>query len=104
MKYLEARENTNKTYSIQFTNHFYDIFRPYIQKGGSYFNVLYRLFGMLPQDFYHYIGSTYHATFKRSNLIKDIIYVEFSDKTDVQSFIKEIEGRLNFCEKAGFFL
>ena len=69
MRFVKARENKNNTYSLQFTTYFYDIFRPYITKGGSYYNILYRLFGMQPADFYHWLGATYNAVFKRSTLI-----------------------------------
>ena len=39
-------------YTIVMTDEFYKYCQPLYEKG-SYFNIVYRLFGLLPQDFYH---------------------------------------------------
>ena len=52
--YYFCEENENKTYSIRMTNKFYS----YTEKfycGDSYYNMMFRLFGLLPKDFFHYI-------------------------------------------------
>ena len=50
-------EQDNDTYVIKMTDKFYKYTLPYFNQ--SYFNILYRLFNLLPKDFYHYIGYKY---------------------------------------------
>ena len=102
MSYIEILQNDNKTYSFHFSSEFYKIFEPYYQ-GDSYFNILYRLFGLLPQDFYHMLGSTYHATFSPSKLVSFVIHTEFPNKTDIINFANEVDKRINYLLKSADF-
>ena len=102
MSYTRIEQNPDKTYSLYFNDNFYTIFTPYY-RSGSYYTILYRLFGLLPQDFYHYAGATYHATFKPSPHLKSNIYMLFSNKNDIMAFANEIDKRISYCVKRGDF-
>lgn len=102
MSYLTIEQNDDKTFSFHFSSNFYNIFTPYY-RGGSYFNILYRLFGLLPQDFYHMLGAKYHATFVPSKLVKFVIYTKFSNKADIINFANEVDKRINYLIKSADF-
>ena len=102
MKYTRIVQNEDKSYSVYFNDDFYTIFYQYYD-GDSYFNVVYRLFGLLPQDFYHYIGATYHAYFKPSKYLSNFIYTLFKEKNDAIKFANEIDNRIEYCVKRGDF-
>ena len=95
MIYTRIEQMDDNLYSIYFTDKFYEIFRPYYT-GGSYFNILYRIFGLLPQDFYHMIGKQYNAIFKPSTVLKNHIHTRFK-KEDALNLCKEIDARLQYC-------
>lgn len=102
MKYTKIEVNDNETYSIYFTNKFYDIFTPYYQCG-SYFNILYRLFGLLPQDFYHMAAQSYNATFQPNPYVKKHIRMQFKNKADAIKLCNEIDSRISyFTSREGF--
>ena len=61
--YFKIEQDENKNYEIRMTDKFYSFTYPFYKKD-SYFNIFYRLFNLLPKDFYHYIGTTYHAQFQ----------------------------------------
>lgn len=102
MKYTRIVQNEDKSYSIYFDDDFYTIFYQYYE-GDSYFNIVYRLFGLLPQDFYHYVGATYNAYFKPSKYVNGFIYTLFKEKKDAIKFANEIDKRIDYCVKRGDF-
>ena len=102
MIYTKVDTNEDFTYTVFFTQPFYDIFEKYYTHG-SYVTLLYRLFGMLPQDFYHYIGAQYHATFKPSPYVENLIYVRFKNKNDAINYANEIDRRITYCFNRGDF-
>ena len=93
MKLTRIEQNEDKTYSLYFDEDFYRHFSQYYIKS-SYYNILYRIFGLLPQDFYHYIGATYNASFKPSPNLHDFIYTLFINKSDAIAFSNEVNKRL----------
>lgn len=103
MKYTIINQNEDKTYSIAFDEDFYKIFRPYY-KGDSYFNILYRLYGLLPKNFYHYIGTKFNAHYKPSPYLHSLIYMYFTNKEDAINFADDIDYRLNYLVKKENFI
>lgn len=89
--FFKVEENDDKTYSIAFTDTFYKKMTPYY-RGGSYWNVLYRLFNMLPQDFYHYVGFAYGASFKKSDCIRNVRML-WNDKENAKKFCDDANKR-----------
>ena len=71
--YFRIEEDENK-YSIKMTENFYKYAIPYFHQ--SYFNIMYRLFDLMPRDFYHYIVYTYHAIFQKIKYI-NFIHIYF---------------------------
>lgn len=102
MNFTKINQNEDFSYSIFFNENFYKIFSPYYD-GDSYFNILYRLFGMMPQDFYHYVGATYKAFFKPSAFLKNHIYMQFKVKELAAKFADEIDRRITYCVNRGDF-
>lgn len=102
MTYFNIEQDGSFNYSLRFNDNFYKVFEPYY-KGDSYWNLLYRLFGMLPQDFYHYVGATYHALFKPSPYVKTVIYMYFKKKEHAIQLANEIDKRINYCVERGDF-
>ena len=100
--YTRIDQNEDFTYSIYFTDKFYEIFNKYYQKD-SFFNILYQLFGMLPQDFYHYVGATYGASFKPSKILPNFIHMNFKIKNNAINFANEIDKRIKYCVDRGDF-
>ena len=103
MKLTRIVTNDDNTYSLYFDEDFYKYFNPYYVKS-SYYNILYRIFGLLPQDFYHYIGATYNAQFKPSPIIKGFIYTQFKNKNDIIQFANEVDKRLTQIIKREDFI
>lgn len=103
MSYTRIQINDDKTYSVFWSDAFYPLFHPYYIRG-SYFNVMYRLFGLLPRDFYHYIGATYNATFRKSPVLANYIYVRFNKQSDAERFAAEVNHRIEYCVKRGDFI
>ena len=91
--YFRIEENENK-YTIKMTDKFYEYMTPYFHQ--SYFNIMYRLFNLLPRDFYHYVGYTYHASFQKSKYI-NFIYMYFESIKDAKEFCKELNKRFQYC-------
>lgn len=102
MTYTELSSYDNGTYRVAFTNAFIDLFKKYCT-GGSYYNILYRLFGLLPQDFYHYINKKYNASFQPNPYVKRHIRVQFKNKDDAINFATEIDNRIKYFIKKGDF-
>lgn len=92
MKYFRIDKEEDNTYTVWFSDAFYKLFQPYY-KGGSYWNTMYRLFGLKPQDFYHYCGFTFHAFYKPSDCIRNV-KMFFTNKKDAEAFCREAERRL----------
>lgn len=99
MIYTEL-EYDNKTYEVRFSQAYIDLFKKYCT-GGSYHTILYRLFGLLPQDFYHYIQQTYNASFAPSPYLKIYIKTQFVHKQDAINFAAEIERRIKYFIERG---
>lgn len=93
MKYFRIDKEEDNTYTIWFSEAFYKIFSP-CYKGNSYWNVMYRLWDLTPQDFYHYCGATYNAFYKPSDCIRHI-KMFFISKNDAEAFCREAEKRIN---------
>lgn len=93
MKYFIIDKEEDNTYTIWFSDAFYKLFHPYY-KGGSYWNVMYRLWGLKPRDFYHYCGFKYNAYFKPSDCIRHV-KMFFLDKKSAETFCEEAERRIN---------
>lgn len=91
--FFEVIQDEDKKFIIFFTEAFYNKMTPYY-RGDSYFNVLYRLFGLLPQDFYHYCGFTYKAQYRPIESIRHV-YMYWTNKSDAEAFCQEINSRLN---------
>lgn len=88
--YFYVEEN-DKIYSIRMTEEFYNLTYTYFHD--SYFNIFYRLFDLLPQDFYHYVGAKYHAYFKKSDCLANFVKMYFKNKVDAQNFCAEVNRR-----------
>lgn len=93
MKFTHIEKMEDDSYMLYFDDDFYKHFTKYYVKS-SYSNILYRIFGLLPQDFYHYVGTTYNAHFKPSPYIKTSIRMLFKDKKDAIKFANEVDRRL----------
>ena len=91
--YFRIEEDENK-YSIKMTENFYKYTTPYFHQ--SYFNIMYRLFDLMPRDFYHYVGDTYHAVFQKSKYI-NFIHMYFENIKDAKEFCKELNKRFQYC-------
>ena len=93
-------EQDNDIYVIMMTDKFYKYTLPYFNQ--SYFNILYRLFNLLPKDFYHYIGTTYHAQFQKSKYIRHV-HMTFKNEKDAKNFCNELNRRFHYCIERGDF-
>ena len=102
MTYTRIEKNEDGYYSFYFNDNFYNLFQPHYS-GGSYHNVLWRLFGLAPQDFYHYLGAHYNANFKPSSIISFHIYPLFTTKEDAIAFTNEVDKRITYCVNRGDF-
>lgn len=102
IKYIQIVEAEDKLYLIYFSPKFYDLFDLFYKPEGSYYNILYRLFGLLPQDFYHMLAKEYHAIFQKSPVLKNHVYVRFKH-ADALTFCNEINRRIEYCIQRGDF-
>ena len=99
IKYVKMDTNTiNSQWSIYFTAEFYNKFHQYYNHDGSYFNILYRVFGILPQDFYHMAAAVYNASFILNPYYKKHVLMVFKNKNDGERLCKEINTRLSHYE------
>lgn len=90
--FFKVEQNEQKEWELAFTPTFYDTMLPYY-RGDSYWNVVYRLFGLLPQDFYHYCGYTYKALFRPSTNIR-YVYMYWTDKEGAGTLCRELNRRM----------
>ena len=97
--YFYIEEDENK-YSIKMTENFYKYTTPYFHQ--SYFNIMYRLFNLMPRDFYHYVGYTYHKIIKKSKYI-NFIHMYFENINDAKQFCKELNSRFQYCVDREYF-
>ena len=100
--YYFCEVHENKTYGIRMTNKFYS----YTEKfycGDSYYNMMFRLFGLLPKDFFHYISSKYNAKFEEHPSLKNYIRTVFTNKEDAEKLCRELNRRFQICVKRGDF-
>ena len=94
MNFIKIEKNDDDTYSLFFDDNFYKYFTKHYTSG-SYFNIFYRLFGFLPQDFYHMAAAKYNAIFQPNPYVKRHIRMKFKTKNDATILAKEINTRLN---------
>ena len=94
-------EQDNDTYVIMMTDKFYKYTLPYFNQ--SYFNILYRLFNLLPKDFYHYIGYKYNAQFQKSKYLANFVKTSFKKKEDAENCCKECNRRFQYLVERGDF-
>lgn len=90
--FFEVKQNEKKEWELAFTSTFYDTMLPYY-RGDSYWNVVYRLFGLLPQDCYHYCGFTYNALFRPSDSIRHV-YMYWTDKESAEALCRDLNKRM----------
>jgi hypothetical protein len=99
--YFKIEQDENKNYEIRMTDKFYNLMYPFYSRG-SYFNIFYRLFNLLPKDFYHYVGFHYHAQFQKSKYLR-YVKMTFKKELDAKNFYKELERRFLYCVNRGDF-
>jgi hypothetical protein len=94
-------EQDNDNYTIMMTENFYKYTLPYYND--SYFNIMYRLFNLLPKDFYHYVGFKYKAQFQKSKYLSNFVKMSFKKESDAKEFCKECNRRFHYCVERGDF-
>lgn len=94
-------EQDEDQFDIKMTDKFYKLALPYFHD--SYFNIMYRLFNLLPKDFYHYVGYKYHARFQKSKYLSNFIKMSFKEEKDANDFCKELNRRFQYCVTRGDF-
>ena len=94
-------EQDNDNYIIMMTEKFYKYALPYYND--SYFNIMYRLFNLLPKDFYHYVGFKYKAQFQKSKYLSNFVKMSFKKESDAKEFCKECDRRFHYCVERGDF-
>ena len=94
-------EQDNDNYIIMMTEKFYKYTLPYYND--SYFNIMYRLFNLLPKDFYHYVGFKYKAQFQKSKCLSNFVKMSFKKESDAKEFCKECDRRFHYCVERGDF-
>lgn len=94
-------EQDEDCYIIYMKEKFYDYCSPYAN-GQSFFNITYRLFNLLPKDFYHYVGYKYHAQFKKCDFLR-FVRMTFKEEKDAKDFCKELNRRFHYCVQRGDF-
>ena len=99
--YFKIEQDENKNYEVKMTEKCYEYAYPFYKKD-SYFNIFYRLFNLLPNDFYHYIGVQYHAQFQKSKYIR-YVKMSFKKEEDAKDFCKELNRRFHYCIIRGDF-
>ena len=99
--YFKIEQDENKNYKIKMTEKFYEYTYPFYKKD-SYYNIFYRLFNLLPQDFYHYVGAQYNAYFQKDKQIR-FVKMFFKVEKEAQSFCKELNSRFQYCIERGDF-
>ena len=100
--YFKIEQDENKNYEVRMTEKFYEHAYPFYKKD-SYFNIFYRLFNLLPKDFYHYIGYKYNAQFQKSKYLANFVKTSFKKKEDAENFCKECNRRFQYCVERGDF-
>lgn len=96
------KDSTGDYFVVGMTNNFYRIMNKYYD-GGSYHDVCFRLFGLLPGEYYKYISATYGAKLRRYDNSQRYVRVLFSNRNEAQALIKELNERMSYCVKMGFF-
>ena len=94
-------EQDNDNYIIMMIEKFYKYTLPYYND--SYFNIMYRLFNLLPKDFYHYVGFKYKAQFQKSKYLSNFVKMSFKKESDAKEFCKELNRRFHYCVERGDF-
>ena len=94
-------EQDNDVFDIKMTDKFYKLTSKYFND--SYFNIFYRLFNLLPKDFYYYVGFKYKAQFKKSQYLSNFIKMSFKEKENANEFCKELNRRFHYCVMRGDF-
>ena len=94
-------EQDEENFIIYMNDKFYEYCGKY-SKNESFFNITYRLFNLLPKDFYHYVGYKYNASFKKCDFLY-FVKMFFKEKKDAQAFCKELNRRFQYCVDRGDF-
>ena len=94
-------EQDEENFIIYMNDKFYEYCGKY-SKNESFFNIIYRLFNLLPKDFYHYVGYKYNASFKKCDYLY-FVKMFFKEKKDAQAFCKELNRRVQYCVDRGDF-
>lgn len=68
----------------------------------SYHQIIIGLFGLRPNDYFHYIASKYNATISTSKGSRWKT-VSFSNLKDANDFATECNKRFDYCVKQGYF-
>ena len=99
--YFYCEKESNNLYTIRMKGAFYKVLGRC--ECGSYYNIIPRLFDLLPQDYYHYVAATYNA-----KLIKSVyfsaIYIYFSTLEDAKALCSELNRRFEICVSRGDFV
>ena len=98
--YFKVEQDENQ-FNIRMTDNFYKLTTSYFHD--SYFNIMYRLFNLLPKDFYHYVGYKYKAQFQKSKYLQNFVKMSFKTEADASEFCKELNRRFQHCVARGDF-
>ena len=100
--YTKLEQYDNGTYGIFFNDAFSDLFAKYCTSG-SYFTIVFRLFGLLPYDFFQWCAREFNATFEPNPYIKTHIRMQFKNKSDALKLCAKINARINYYVEQGRF-
>lgn len=101
MKYFYSEKwEEDNYYHICFTDDLYDKLRPFYNPAGmnSYFNLFYRLFGLLPNNFFQYIQVTFNAKIKIDKPLQFVTFY-FQTKSEAEKFITELNRRMAWVKE-----
>lgn len=96
--YTEEMPDDKTLIAIRMTDEFYEFFSarnldketPHF----SFFNIFFRLYGLMPKDFFQYISATYSATImvRPSGAIR----FYFTKQTNADDFIHDANARMRY--------
>ena len=97
--YFKIEKESNERYIIRMTDLFYKYCYPFYKRH-SYFNILYRMYGLLPYDFYHYMSAKYNMHFEKGTCA---IISFFKTEKDAMNYCRDLNTRFDYCVKNKFF-
>lgn len=97
--YIEKWEEDNN-FHIHFTDELYAKLRPFYDNSGrnSYFSLYFRMFGLLPYNFFQYVQVTFHARIKLDKVLHFSAF-SFPAKNDAEAFVTELEKRITWIKE-----